>query len=342
MRGRPRGPHPAARQDDVQLENTLAVGNFALFCTPAINLFEKRLDRIHLDDRFSEFHVVPDRTASLDYEIHSIKRVTGYGGRGHSQEQTFEPFYCAKDGESDESDCYYALNRVPRMLSEKERRGHRRSTTYTGSEVYLSLVDINAAPYRTDLRQLGLVARCTNRDLPIQLPVGQGPSDFSLDIGAPGEAIRCLGHPTNPCHSHAHGEFAWRLTSHLTPNYFSITDTDGGDAASALRAVLDLYNPDGRVENRKQIDGVRAVASRAVVRRIGAGGPTSFARGLEVTVNMDETAFKGSGIFLLGAVLERFFAKYVAINVFTTTVLQSLQRGEVKRWPVRIGQQQNL
>jgi type VI secretion system protein ImpG len=330
---------------DVRLEKALSAENFALFCTPAVNLFKKRLDRIHLDDRFSEFHVVPDRTAPLDYEVHSINQVTGYGGRGQGQEQVFRPFYRAKDGDTGESECYYALHRVPRMLSERERLGRhlRHSTTYTGSEVYLSLVDANAAPYRTDLKQIGIEAMCTNRDLPIQLPVGQEETDFNLDIGAPIESVRCLRRPTSPWHSRVHGEFAWRLISHLTTNHLSVVDTDGGDrAASSLREILDLYNPAERSEIRKQIDGVRAVTSRPVVRRIGTGGPTSFARGLEISVTMDETAFKGTGIFLLGAVLERFFAKYVTINVFTTTMLNSLQRGEVKQWPVRIGLTQNL
>ena len=61
-------------------------------------------------------------------------------------------------------------------------------------------------------------------------------------------------------------------------------------------------------------------------------GPTSFGRGLEVTVTCDDAAFEGTGAFLLGAVLERFFAKYVSINSFTETVLRTVQRGEVMRW----------
>ena len=51
----------------------------------------------------------------------------------------------------------------------------------------------------------------------------------------------------------------------------------------------------------------------------------------------DENAFQGSGVFLLGAVLDRFFAKYVSINSFTETVLRTVQRGEVMRWPSRLG-----
>ena len=48
-------------------------------------------------------------------------------------------------------------------------------------------------------------------------------------------------------------------------------------------------------------------------------------------------AFEGSGIFLLGAVLERFLDRHAAINVFTETVIRSRERGEVMRWPQRRG-----
>ena len=51
----------------------------------------------------------------------------------------------------------------------------------------------------------------------------------------------------------------------------------------------------------------------------------------------DEIAFEGAGLFLFGAVLERFFAKYASINSFTETVLRSVQRGEIMRWPTRAG-----
>ena len=67
------------------------------------------------------------------------------------------------------------------------------------------------------------------------------------------------------------------------------------------------------------------------------GGPVAFARGLEVVVNFDETAYEGTGVFLLGAVLERFFAKYVTLNSFAETVVRTVQRGEIMRWPARVG-----
>lgn len=57
-----------------------------------------------------------------------------------------------------------------------------------------------------------------------------------------------------------------------------------------------------------------------------------------MTMTVDEAAFEGSGVFLLGAVLEQFFAQYVSLNSFTETVLKTSDRGEVMRWPTKIGQ----
>ena len=36
-------------------------------------------------------------------------------------------------------------------------------------------------------------------------------------------------------------------------------------------------------------------------------------------------------------VLDRFFAEYSGFNHFTQTVIRSVERGEVMRWPPRIG-----
>ena len=63
----------------------------------------------------------------------------------------------------------------------------------------------------------------------------------------------------------------------------------------------------------------------------------AFGRGIEVALTLDESAFEGAGVFLLGSVLERFFAKYVSINSFSETVLRSIQRKEIVRWPARLG-----
>ncbi len=327
---------------DEDLENTLSAENFVPFCAPCINLFEKRLDRIQISDRFAELHVPTDRLAPLDYEIHTVASVTGFASSGGDAEQEYAPFFRVRDAQEGSPGCYYSLSRVPRTLTERERKGIRRSMNYTGSEIYISIVDENNAPYRAELRQLGITALCTNRDLPIQIPLGQGSSDFTMSLSAPVKSIRCLGRPSDPLASRADGDFAWRLISHLSTNYYSILDTAGGPAAAALKEILDLYADSGRAELRQQIGGVLHVDAEPTVERLVSVGPPAFIRGLAITVEFDESAFEGSSIFLLGSVLERFFAKYIAINSFTQLIIKSVQRGEVMRWKARIGQRHEL
>lgn len=131
------------------------------------------------------------------------------------------------------------------------------------------------------------------------------------------------------------------MISHLALNYLSISDARDG-SASALREILALYADPSDVTIAKQIEGVKSVTSKPVIRRLPGAGQTAIARGLEVVVTCDETAFQGNGIFVIGMVLAEFFAKYVSINSFTETAIRTLDRGEVMRWPMMIGRRRTL
>ena len=328
------------RADDF-LEDTLDVGQFALYCAPAVNLFPKRADRIHISDQESEFHVLPERTRPIDFEVYEITNVEGIGA-GMDTPQPFRPLYGSDFAALDAGEAaFYTTKRLPRLPSSRQRQRGPRSS-YGGSEVFLSLVDANEAPYRSDLRQISVETMCTNRDLPLTIATGQGKTDFTLEVGAPVDSIRCLSGPTEPRASRIDGDAAWQLISHLSLNYLSLTDNADGGGAVALRQILGLYGDLKRAHVRKQIDGVRSIESRAVTRRIPEGGPVTFGRGIEIAVTFDEPAFEGTGVFLLGAVLEQFFAKYTSINSFTETVVRTVDRGEIMRWPARTGTRQTL
>lgn len=328
-------------RSEPRLENTVSPDSFGLFCTPAINLFPRRADRIHLSDRTAEHHIVVDRTRPMDFEVHTVTGVTGFGA-GNSRQQDFRPFYSLTDrAGAGEGRAYYTVERDPRVPSTRQRaRGPRSS--YIGSEVFLTLVDADDAPYRHELRQLAVDTLCTNRDLPLDMPVGKGATDFTLELSAPVKAVRCLAGPSAPRPSAAEGEGAWRLISHLSLNYLSLVDQSAEQGAAALREMLSLYADLGELHIRKQIEGVRALQAEPVTRRAPLPGPIAFCRGLELTLTCAEDAFEGTGAFLLGAVLEQFFAKYVTINSFTETVLRSTSRGEIMRWQTRIGRRHVL
>ena len=324
------------RQADPQLEKTLDSSNFALHCTPVVNLFQRRADRINVTGEQLEHHVLVDRTRPMDYEVFQIESVTGYG-TGPDAEQTFRPFYTAKDiGSLHQDKAFYQIRREQRVVSQRQRRDGPRSS-YIGSEAFIAIVDAAEAPYSSELRQLGLSVWCTNRDLPLSMPIGIGKTDFILDSGAPVTAVRCVAGPSAPHPSFAEGSMAWRLLNQLSLNYLSLLDSDPAQGAVALREMLALYCHPVDLNAQRQVEGVRSIASKTVTRRMPSPGPITFGRGIEITVTLDDAAFEGTGAFLLGGVLSQFFAQYVSINSFTETVIRTLARGEIMRWPAKGG-----
>lgn len=323
-------------QADASLERGVDASHFMLDCTPAINLFRRRTDRVALSDTEFEYHVVVDRTRPMDYEIHQIDEVTGYGA-GASAEKQYRPFHCAKDLDMPgEAGAFYQLRREARRASVRQLRTGARSS-YLGSETFIALVDAASAPQSGDVRQLGISAWCTNRDLPLSMPIGAGSTDFTLDAEVPVNAVRCVAGPSRPLPSFAQGPGAWRLLDHLSLNYASLVDASEQEGARALRELLTLYCPADDAAALAQVEGLRSVSCAPVVRRMPSPGPIVYGRGLAITLHFDDAAFEGASAFLLGAVLARFFAQYVSINSFTETHVATLARGPLMQWLPRTG-----
>jgi type VI secretion system protein ImpG len=319
---------------DSDLDRVVDARHFSLFCTPIINLVPRRSDRIPVGPGQHEHHAVIDRTRPRDFEIFTVERVTGHMSNG-SEEREFRPFLGSFAADDGDFGSYFSLRREPRLVSDRARAQGTR-TSYTGSEVYVSLVDQHDAPFPHSLRHITIDALCTNRDLPLLLPTGLE-SDFTLRVSAPVRAVRILRGPSRPYPALAEGALTWRLISHLGLNYLSLTDVDANQGAAALREMLDLYGNLADPAVRRQIQGVRSMALAPVFRRLPEPGPIVFGRGVEVALKIDEVAFSGSSPYLFGAVLEQFFSRHVSLNAFTEFALSSLQRGEIARWAPRIG-----
>lgn len=331
------------RDQDLRLENRVDANSIALFCAPAINLFERRLDRIPLDHRHHEYQVIPDKTRPFDFEVFDIQSVIGYGAQT-GEEQPFLPFYLTRErlseqmpGASSQLRGFYTTRRAERHLTAKERQ-FGRAHSYIGSDVFLSLVDPSSAPYKSDLQQLGLTALCTNRHLPMEFLADQGRTDFTVEINAPVGVIRCVTGPTAPQPALAQGAEAWRLISHLSLNYLSLKDAENGQGANALREMLRLYIDAADRPAQKQVEGVLSTTVEPIIRRLESPGPITFVRGMEITAEFDELSFEGVGVFVFGAVLAEFFRRYVSINSFTETVIKTRQRKEIMRWSAHPGQ----
>jgi type VI secretion system protein ImpG len=309
---------------------------FALYTTPCINLFPHEFDPVTLSDRSCEYQVIVDRTRSLDYEVYSVDRVTGYGSRPEERLE-FRPFYASKDLD-ERLTGFYALYREKRPLTTAEKE-FGRHPGYLGSQVFLSLVDAASAPLRPGLKRLSIAGLCTNRHLPSGMARNVQGTDFvPLEISGPFQSsIRCISGPTEPVASASFGRHSWELINHLALNFQTLIDSNEKEGAAALRNLLLLYLGPNQKELRRQVEGLRSASVKPITRRVPTDGPITYAQGIEVTLLFDEEEFTGSGCFVLGCVIERFLSRYVSLNSFVETVISSLQRPEIKRWPARMG-----
>ncbi len=312
---------------NAELEKLVSAENFKLNCVPAINLFSKRLDRVQVSDATNEFHLLADRTRPQDFEIHSISEVIGFGQTTDSAEknleQTFFPFYGAFHGNRFAHPAYYTTRREPRVLSSRQGvQGNR--TSYIGSEVYIQLVDPQEAPYSLGLRQLGVSALCTNRDLPLLLSAGKSAA-FELVSGLAVNGIRIArgpSRPTIPLYGH-HSN--WILIDQLSSNYLSIADSSPEQAATLVRELLLLHSKLMDQTMQSQISGLKTIHSKPITRRLPMKGPIAFGRGIEITAEVDEQLFHGGSVFLFASMLDHWFRRHASTNSFIETVLRSHQ-----------------
>ncbi|MCQ4444478.1 type VI secretion system baseplate subunit TssF [Enterobacter cloacae] len=320
-------------KSDEQLERVVDASHLALHCTPVINLFPKVAARQKLSEGQHEYHLVVDNIRPLDYEIYAVKKIFG-SVDGQRDDQTFRPFWSTWSGDAGNYGAYFSQRREQRVLSEHALRYGTR-TGYIGSEVFVSLVDEQHAPWQENLRYISAEVLCTSRDLPLMLQQELG--QFIMADSMPVKSLTLRKGPTPPRPALAEGFSTWRLISQLQMNYLSLMDSENEEGAAALRQLLGLYANLAETPVARQVEGVRHCVLEPVHRRVPEPGPVVFARGIGITLTVDERAFSGASPWLFGSVLERLFARLVSINSFTEFTLQSQQRGEIGYWAPRMG-----
>jgi len=316
-----------------ELALSVDADQFALFCTPVINLFPGKPDQLTLGQG-AEHHYQACSAAPLDYEVHSLQLLTGVA-EGGGTSRSFRPLFQTLHADEGNHGRYFSVRRELRLASDTTRKYGLRAP-YVGTEVFISLVDQHDVPYAESVKTLSVTAMLTNRDLPCMAP-RTGESDLHMENSSAVASIGFIRPPTRPRPPYAQRELAWRLVRQLGFNHLPLTDLQGREGAQALRDMLRLFVSRGDDVQARQIDSLVGSRIAPVIRRLPGDGPLLYGRGVECTLTVDEDGFSGASPYLFGLVLERYLARHASVNVFSQTVLESMQRGTVARWPVRAG-----
>ena len=305
------------------LEINVSAKTFHPACAPAVNLFEQTAEPILLTQRRFEYPIIPDIRRSNATEIFSVDSVVSV--RPDTQEPVaFAPFYSYRHGA--------AAGRGQTFWMASRRASGRRDDE--GTEMVLSLVDLEQRPVAPDLDSLTVRLTCTNRDLPSRLPFGLESGDFELDGAMPVQSIVALRKPTPALRPPTGRSSLWRLISHLSLNYLSLVS----EGKEALQEILKLYNFTHSSHSAKLVEGILRIKSRPHFARVLSENGVTFVRGTRVDVELDEDNFVGGGVYLFASVLEHFLGLYVTLNSFSQLSVSTRQRKEVlHRWPPRAG-----
>jgi type VI secretion system protein ImpG len=308
---------------------------FRLGCTPAVNLFQRTSEPIRLDRTRLEYRLIADYHRERTTEVHSIESVSASSDREDGSRE-LAPFYgFTHDLEERDHGAFWHARRVPTRLKD-----------VTGTDILLSFVDLDYHPAWPSTDTVYAHLLCTNRLLASQIDAGGA---LQTDLAGLSVPIAALLKPTPRLSPPMDGQTLWRLVSQLSLNYLSLSGSPGtpGDGESAVQAtrslealkeILRLYSVLDAPATQRQIQGVREMAVRPVIRRFGEQAWTGFCRGREVSLTFDRDFYTGGSAFLLGAVLRRFFALQAPVNSFAEVVLHTTDRkGEWKRWPPMAG-----
>lgn len=266
-----------------------------------MNLFPRTSEPIRIDHTKTEYRLVADARREHTTEIHSIISVSSSSNPAEKSRQ-LHPFYSTFGADDSQQNAFWYARRAL-----TERAG------LTGTDIFLSFVDLAFNPSLPPTETAFANVLCTNRNLASQL---QENALLQTEEPGPISHIHCLRKPTAAGYPPLGGASRWALISNLSLNYLSVDN----DAASlkALKKILSLYSLSNSPAIQQQINSIQKMTVRKVTRRMGSHPWKNFRQGHEITFSFDESFSRSGAITLFASVLEKFAALTTGINSFTT------------------------
>ena len=164
-------------------------------------------------------------------EVYSVDSVTSISP-ATGESVSYQPFYSFKHSfERARPTTFWHAARRPSPHKDNQ-----------GTEVFLTLVDLDFRPTRPASDVVTVSVTCSNRDLPGALPFGDPDGDFNLEGAAPVRRITSLVKPTRTIRPALRHGAQWRLISHLSLNFLSAVEDGGEGSPEILREILKLYD----------------------------------------------------------------------------------------------------
>ncbi|MFC5512750.1 type VI secretion system baseplate subunit TssF [Massilia jejuensis] len=304
----------AADGDCARLLAPLSARHLLTGCTPVVNLFRKAGDPIQLTHAQADYALAADGAHAASFDIHSIDKVRVVReARGKTAVTEFAPLYAVRHEQAGAAGRFWVA-----------RRDEALARISPGHELRLALIDPGFTPDEAASATISTELTCSNRDLPVQLRIGQAAGDLLAESAMGPVPFSLLRKPT-PSWRLAGGEGAhWCLIAHLSLNHAGLTTAGLPD----LQKMLALYDLPRSPSARRQIAGIVKLEHGTVRAWLRTRPVSSLMPGVGIRMTVDEDAFVGSSLYVFAQVMDRYFALNSQLNCFTRLAIASSQTGE--------------
>lgn len=298
--------------------DAVAAAHLNLFCTPIVNLFELDGAPIAVKPGVAHYPVAPQTLRASGVDVHSVDAVgmLRRSAPGSDAGTPVPPYWSLGHGRAaSRSACFWIA----------ETQGP------ADCALAITLVDLDGKPTAPDADQLSLRLTCSNGDRPRTLPYGAPDGDLLNEKDNLAARIAML-RPASPRQSPRQGRGAhWRLIAGLAPHVVMLLPA----GLAALKGLLLR----GNAGDAPQIEGIVDLTHRAVMQWMAVKPVSTFVRGVEITLTLDEAAFVASSLHTFAVVMDEFFAPYAPHSGFIQIVLRGRgSRRELCRRPPRMGE----
>ena len=175
---------------------------------------------------------------------------------------------------------------------------------------------------------------CTNRDLPQALRAG----DISepTDSSPTGVRFRNLLKPTPTIAPPLGRSLHWRLISHLSLNYVSLTDVKHFRELLRVYDFQSEHDAQRALTHERMLEGIVSMKTTFGERLVRGAA----VRGSRIEMELNEEHFAGEGdAYLFATILDRFMGLYSTLNAYAQLSVRFTRSGEVYSFPPRWGEQ---
>ena len=292
-------------------ELSVSSEHIRLHAVPVINLFALEADPLTLAPLQTDYLLRPMRLQDGHTEIYSVDQVTSSKNAVRHDYVPFSSFRHKGGMLRDEAPERYFHTRLKRAAN-----GLHDTWLILGGDGFDK--DRLRNSESLSLRLTGTHGQLPRKALQSTL------LDTLVQTTQTGLRVRNLCAPSLPCYPPNRDRFHWRVLSHLGSNFLPMLDN-----AEVLRGTLALYDWTGSELNRRRLAAIVEVRHH-VVQRFEKG---FLLRGVDIEITLDANGFSGEGdISLFGEMLNRFFALYADIHLYTQLTLILQPTGKCLRW----------